>query len=481
MKPVIDIHAHVFRGRDIPLKGFLLSRKYEWYIKLLAPILFRIIAKCIRREGTQESRFTCGLLLEAVYAYMGQGYRRWAEVLSLQEVTDVALRMVETFDKDGIDLYVPLMIDYEYWFKNTLEPSIASQIDSVYEEIVLPFAGKIHPFAPFDPARELAHREGKPGPDHPDDGPPEAYSSLELVKKAIRKKGFIGVKVYNTLGYRPLGNAAVDDERRRIFHDNKMQRYSVFTGEQFDQVLSELYEFCVQEQVPIIAHCVSNGVEAYPGASLDFGRPEYWREVLDRFPDLHLDLAHFGWDHPEGYYPKAHWQRMIVRSLNTLRKSVKMRSYSALAEPSRADGEKTWVRVICEMLREYKYLFADVAHHSVVVDKDITKYKLAYKAMCNDFPDVVKKRLLFGIDWHVITRVDNYPSFKDKYIEVLKNDDLFKSEEIDAFLGGNALHFLGLLPLGTKPEDGWTGNRQRLQSFYESKHIDPPAWFKATA
>ena len=481
MKPIIDVHAHTFRGKDIPLKGFLLSRKYEWYIKLLAPILFPIIAKCVRREEAEKRGLMCGLVLELVYKYMGQGYRNWADILSIKEVAGVALRMVETFNKDGIELYVPLMIDYEYWFKNTQEPPIASQITDTYRDIVLPHEGKIHPFAPFDPARELAHRAGLPGPDYPDDGPPEKYISLDLVKDAIRNKGFIGVKIYNTLGYRPLGNAMVDDERRRIFHDNKMKRYCDFTGEQFDQVLTELYEFCVQEQVPITAHCVSNGVEAYPGASFDFGNPVFWQAVLDRFPDLHLNLGHFGWNHPDGYYPKAQWRRVLNQSILRIQKTVKMRSYRAMTARSSAGGEKTWVREICEMLVRYKNLYTDVSHHGVVEKDNIGKYKAAYKAICADFPGAVRKRLLFGIDWHVITRVENYQNFKEKYIEVLKDGDLFTGDEIDDFLGGNALRFLGLLPLDTEPEDGWTGNRKRLQRFYETNQIEPPAWFTATA
>ena len=481
MKPIIDVHAHVFRGKDIPLKGFLLSRKYEWYIKLLAPILFCVIANCVRREEAQKRGFMCGLMLELVYKYMGQGYRNWADILSIKEVEEVAALLAGTFDKDGIELYVPLMIDYEYWFKNTEEPPIACQIEDVYQNVVLPQKGKFHPFVPFDPARELAFRAGMPGPDYPDDGPPEEPGSLDLVKDAIRNKGFIGVKIYNTLGYRPLSNALVDDERRRIFRDNKMERYCVFTGEQFDQVLSELYEFCVQEQVPITAHCVSNGVEAYPGASFDFGNPVYWQEVLDRFPDLHLNLGHFGWSHPDGYYPKAQWRRVLYQSILRIQKTVKMRSYKALTGPSSAGGEKTWVREICEMLVRYRYLFADVAHHGVVEGKDIEKYKASYKAICADFPGAIRKRLLFGIDWHVITRLEHYPDFKEKYLEVLTDGNLFPSDAIEDFLGGNALHFLGLLPLDTKPEDGWTGNRKRLQSFYKAEQIEPPAWFKATA
>ena len=259
-----------------------------------------------------------------------------------------------------------------------------------------------------------------------------------------------------------------------------MRRYEPFTGQQFDEVLSELYDFCVQEQVPITAHCVSNGIEAYWGASFDFGSPEYWRAALDAFPDLHVNLSHYGWDHPEGYYPRDRWQFIRV-PMQKVVQSIRGKTYTALAEPAYPEGKKTWTREICEMMARYKHLYADVAHHGVTVDKDIPKYKAAYTGMCTDFPGVVQKKLLFGIDWHVITRVDDYPAFKDKYIEVLREGDLFTSDEIDDFLGGNALHFLGLLPLDTKPEDGWTGNRKRLQSFYETNKIDPPAWFTSTA
>jgi hypothetical protein len=51
---------------------------------------------------------------------------------------------------------------------------------------------------------------------------------------------------------------------------------------------------------------------------------------------------------------------------------------------------------------------------------------------------------------------------------------------LDNFFGGNALRFLGLLPLGTPPADGWTKNRGRLQRFYQDNAIEPPEWFTAT-
>jgi predicted TIM-barrel fold metal-dependent hydrolase len=472
MKPVIDVHEHIFRGRDIPLKGYLLSREYEeWYIRWFAPVLFAIIERAIRGE---IKGLPANLVLGAAEKYMGSGYRRWVDILSLRDVGEITAKLVETFQKNRIDVYVPLMIDFDYWFKDPRPVSIAEQIDTVYRKVVLPYKGRIHPFAPFDPARELAYRAGLPGPSDPDDGPPEIDSSLELAKEAIRRKGFIGVKVYNTLGYRPLGNAAVDDKRRWIFKRNGRTRYASFTGEEFDQVLCELYDFCEREEVPITAHCVSNGIEAYPGASFDFGDPKFWRPVLDRYPRLHLNLAHFGWSSPEGYLPKVHWA-LIRRSWQRMLEAV-------------GDGEQTgggnrgetWVGEICEMMEKYEYLYADVAHHMVMEDADIPKFQESYRAICAVFPRVIPPRLLFGIDWHVITRVDRFTEFVDRYVRVLSGGNIFSGKEMEDFFGGNALHFLGLLAPGTRSKAGWTGNRKRLRAFYKRKHIRPPKWFQST-
>jgi predicted TIM-barrel fold metal-dependent hydrolase len=394
---------------------------------------------------------------------MGDGYRRWAEILAKAEVADVAKAMLDTYDKDGIDLYVPLMIDYEYWFKNSPEPSISKQIEKIYEDVVVPSEGRIHPFVPFCPAREVAHRRGLPGPDHPDNGPIET-SSLALVKDAIENKGFIGVKLYNSLGYRPLGNVKVDEKRRKILRRNRRDRYTVFTGEEIDEVLCDLYQFCVDEQVPITTHCGYTGVEAYSGASLHFGHPKFWRKVLNRYPDLHLNLAHFGWA-PGGYFPPE--RNIVMRSLKSLSRAL-------------SDGEEpvTWVRTICEMLEKYDNLFTDVAHHNVMAEDAVPEFQRSYRAMCSDFPDLLQCRLMFGIDWHVITRADGFENFMERYVEVLDEEEIFSIADVGEFLGGNAVRFLGLGPEG---DAGWSGNHERLRRFYDSQGIEPPEWFKAAA
>ena len=80
---------------------------------------------------------------------------------------------------------------------------------------------------------------------------------------------------------------------------------------------------------------------------------------------------------------------------------------------------------------------------------------------------------MYGVDWHVIKRADNYENFKKYYIEVLKDGNLFNEEDIENFLGGNSLRFLGLERGGK--------SRKRLEKFYKENGIEKPQWFKVSS
>jgi len=432
MKLTIDVHAHIFSAKDIPLKGYLLSRKYEEkIINRLSAILSPVIARCIRKRSGKvkfPSNITYPLIMKLLGLIMGQQYLQWSNTLS-RDINKITCEMFEKFQNDYIDLFIPLMIDYEYWFINSPDNLIKDQINTIYKNIILPYRGLVHPFVAFDPARELAYRKRLCNPD----GELEKYGSLNLVKDAIENKGFIGVKLYNSLGYRPYNNATVDENRRKIpLHKKKY----LFHGAEYDQVLGELYEYCIEREVPITTHCCMYGIESYPDASFDFGKAVYWRKVLDqeKYNNLRINLAHFGWYIEEGYR-----------------------------------GEITWVEDICKMLNDYQFLYADVACHRVVLKKYYKQFKSDYNQICADYP-IIKERLLFGTDWHVLKRVPNYPNFKKAYIEVLSHNNNFSNQDIDNFLSGNALNFLGL-----HKDDK---NFQRLDSFYRDHNINPPGWFK---
>jgi predicted TIM-barrel fold metal-dependent hydrolase len=472
--PVIDVHVHLFNALDIPLEGYLRSRSPD-FVNFFLPYLFTYLTNCMRdrcvwrqqidqydeileildseeeREALKEyarppidesesQKLIYSVLLKLFSLGSGQRLDHWEDSLT-RDTERLADDLVDTQWARRVALYVPLMVDYEFWFKNTLDHDVRSQIECTYKDAVLPHYGRIHPFVPFDPARQLAWEKQKLTPD----GQRPEYSSLELVKDAIENKGFIGVKVYNSLGYRPLGNGDLLTvlQRKRVAVRNGKMQY-LFEGKEYDRVLRELYQYCHDNEVPITAHCQTGGIEAYPEASYHFGNPVFWRDVLDEYPNLHLNLGHFAWGQGSGYGDKH---------------------MSAL------------VKSVCSLMLEYNYVYADVSHHKVVSRQGRRKNTAAYKAMRNDYAgsslEKLKRRLLYGSDWHVLKRLPRFETFMGHYITVLRQADFYTEKEIEDFLGGNALEFLGLVPGGK--------NRERLKDFYAKKKIAPPKWFTDTA
>ena len=453
MSPVIDVHTHIFSALDIPLEGYLLSRRSENPLgrvldpalsvfpmpQLFAYVARRARERCVTRRLDPST--TRGWFYTTILWFYGtlalQRFLDWEDSLSSCVGTNAG-SLVDTWP--DVDLFVPLMIDYEYWFANSMDTPLRRQIDAVFHDVVIPFKGTIHPFVPFDPARELAYRKGLISPD----GQLETDRPMDFVRQAVEEKGFIGVKLYNSLGYRPFGNGdpEVTLKRERIAVRNNKMSY-LFKGEEYDQVLCELYDYCVDEEVPITAHCVMNGIEAYPGASFDFGQAVFWEQVLSqqKYSTLRLNLAHFGWNQEGG------------------------QGYS---------GDQSWVRDVCRLMADYEHVYADVSHHRVLTPGGRRMFIDGYRRMQNDFSadiDTIKNRILYGSDWHVLRRMEGHDEFLERCEQVLTASGLFSGSELDWFRGDNAVEFLGLAAGGK--------NRDRLLHFYQTQGIAIPDWFRS--
>ncbi|MBN2102409.1 amidohydrolase family protein [bacterium] len=448
MAPIIDMHTHLFNALDIPMEGYLISRRIErkrpcdleYIINFFGPHMFHYLTermrdRCVTRQlGGGKIGWYYSMLLCTFGWYMGQDMKSWESALT-QTVRHNAADLMETWD--NVDLFVPLVLDFEYWFKNTIDLSVDKQIDIMYRDVIVSQGGKFHAFVPFDPARELSFRNGLNNPD----GQKETVSSLELVKTAIEKKGFIGIKLYNSLGYKPIGNGK---EKAALYHQRVAVRNDktsfLFDGRLYDQVLCELYAYCEKNGVPITAHCMMNGIEAYPNASSHFGAAELWKPVLEEYKGLRLNLAHFGWNPVSG------------------------RNYG---------HRQNWMKTICRMMLDYKNLYTDVAHHDVVTHGHRTDFIKAYKNIQRDYSyglDRIRKKILYGSDWHVLRRLKNFRSFMKQYIRVMQKSGFYTDDDLNDFLGRNAMMFLGLIPGGK--------NRARLKKFYGDHNIDQPKWFR---
>ena len=150
MSPTIDIHTHIFSALDVPLEGYLLSRTSErrvgrlldpWISIFPMPQLFGYVARrarerCVTRrleDDTKRGWFYTTILW--IYGKLSQQrFLEWEDSLSSCSAAN-GDRLIETWP--GVDLFVPLMIDYEYWFANSLDNPLGEQIDAVFRDVVL--------------------------------------------------------------------------------------------------------------------------------------------------------------------------------------------------------------------------------------------------------------------------------------------------------------------------------------------------------
>lgn len=235
----------------------------------------------------------------------------------------------------------------------------------------------------------------------PRSGPPDP---LESVKTAIEKQGFVGVKLYPPLGYKPIGN---DDPK-------------------VENALTALYEYGCKNKnnpIPITAHCswsaggYSN--ERVPGTAdiktyyRSMGHPSHWRKVLEKFPALKLNLAHFG--------GLGEWEALAI---------------------NRKPREK-WVDAIVDLLNQYDHVYTDLSFHGLPATKLADQYK---KVLLEKIKDVERK-VLFGSDWYMsrmqCTLADYWQGFEELFKDLPDLFDKMTGENAIAFLRSDAtaIHF----------------------------------------
>ena len=98
---------------------------------------------------------------------------------------------------------------------------------------------------------------------------------------------FAGIKLYPQLGFDPYPKDP--DELKKVQY---------------------LYKFCVKRRIPITTHCSDGGYKI--GQYDDLTRPPptgRWKNVLNEFPELTLNFAHFG---SESQSPKRQWRNAII-------------------------------------------------------------------------------------------------------------------------------------------------------------------------
>jgi predicted TIM-barrel fold metal-dependent hydrolase len=229
--------------------------------------------------------------------------------------------------------------------------------------------------------------------------------------------GFVGVKVYPQMGWRPSGN-----QPRIGLSDSD--------AAELDRVVDDLFTWCEAEHVPITAHCADSNY-ADP-LFVGFGGPDDWIPVLRRYPALHINLGHFGGDVKDGA----------------------------------TDG---WPWKIARAAGESPGLFADVGNRRVDDDAVAAAYfDMLAHMWVTPATAAMADRLMYGSDWYMLAINPEHNQFLARYRDLYT--DRFGVERAAGFLGGNALSFLGFNNASNR-------NAQRLFARYQRFAPDHvPAW-----
>jgi hypothetical protein len=245
----------------------------------------------------------------------------------------------------------------------------------------------------------------------------------------------LSAKFGEDLGNQPSNNVKLPNSS---FPDELVKLCKDKPGQAIDKVLTKIYEYCDRNALAIMAHC-GNTIGSRPGYALR-SAPELWRPVLDHYRRLRLNLGHFGgiWDY--------------------------------FLDPECRDSTDTnWPTKIGAMINDYDNLFVDVADFSGVLDRWDSE-KCATKDIFANLTKLIRNRpklrsrMMYGSDWMLLDREPK----NDEYYDKMKRyfSDLLGVADVDGFLGQNAATYLGLR--SGQP------TRKRIDKFYRDAHQPPP-------
>lgn len=344
-----------------------------------------------------------------------------------------AIDYLVTYSKETtrkVDLAVASMVDYDYWLAKGRPTSTAlkDQVELMSEITVL-LGGRVHGFVPFCPFRETMtlDRSG-------------LGDSMRLVKSAVEQNGFIGVKIYPPMGFAAWGNTGRSEWRDKPSIDSVAWQPDF--GKRLDQAMQSLFNYCLENDVPIMAHTNDSN-----GPYEDFRKlagSDYWNLALKKFPGLSVNFGHFGDSDLEDR-----------NGADTL-PFVKLMSAAKNSSGANAFADSG-------------FFAGAMIHQGKMRDTLLSLYDAE--------SGIMRERLMYGTDWSMILTQKNVKHYLSNFIQLMTRVErarpgtLVRNSSIsNAFFGGNAAQFLGLRSN--------RGNRKRLDLFYAKNAVPTPDWLR---
>lgn len=466
MPLTVDVHCHVFNGDDIPVRNFLqriilnsdeageLSQIGGFKAGLVASLVLGGARSDASELEDMDKIFRVRDPLDAACRwYAGRQTGSQRDLPPQKIVQDFARfytqnRMFNAVDLmtvyPDVHLFTPALVDL---FAGAGPPkSVYPKQLEIAERICRLTGGRMHFFAAFDPLRQALH-DRNPGAKY--------MNQLDMVKRAVEERGFIGVKLYPPMGFAPTGNVirACPSAAHKLFgRVPSPNEFRSEYGELLDAALEQLFSWATCNDVPIMAHAAGSNFSNKACATDDPITPEnegenfdalnaayylgnagQWGDVLVNHPTLRLNLAHY--DHEDIFLSKKN--NGLTQAAKDLR----------------------------DLAGRYDNVYLDLSHFDAI---KLTDTRNGLKKLLGDpanfpVPGVID-RLMYGSDWHMLARVYGNQFYLQRMRESIPQ------QIADGFFGRNAINYLGLAP-GRE-------NRRRLDDFYRKRNMAPPVWMQ---
>lgn len=221
-------------------------------------------------------------------------------------------------------------------------------------------------------------------------------ASLGLVEEAISERGFVGVKIYPSMGYFPYRNAGND-------HYPTDGRHPPL--EEVDRRLDALYALCRRYDVPVMSHS-GESMGRLPSHDV-LGGPIGWTAFFDdsKNAGTRINLGHMG-GAVDKTADSGNWSLRFAR---------------LMSKPTA------------------NYLYGDLGFWDEIVvgDRDAIARLQELLNMDVSNGDKVEDRVMFGTDWLMLAQTGVWSSYAVRFQKVLA-DSGFAAETLEKLFHRNA-------------------------------------------
>ncbi len=287
---------------------------------------------------------------------------KWIFNVMTQRERDIAARLIATYG--DVDLFVHHTMDMDnHYGGDAPKYDFADRQVQRMRNLDAAHNGKLLTFVAWDPFRD---------------------DCLEIVTRGVEQHGCGGIKFYPPSGYRPIGNSDSS------FEPNPKGSPP---GPVLDQRNTALFDFCVNNDLPLFTHCSEIGFQAYKNSGKN-SDPDFWSDVLNdaRWHDLRLCFGHAG---GRGWFrPDADFQGSFAHKVYQLCTGPFPNVYCGVG--------------ILDHVREQ-------------AEFDLLQNRLSVLIAATP---VFAERIMYGSDWHLLYLRADHEDFLDRYRELFTDPGL---------------------------------------------------------